>query len=68
MNKGIAVTIRKVHSGYEPRSIEQVARECLAEAHNDPERAIALAGRHARGAKLRAVHMRIATVLLQKEA
>jgi len=34
---------------------EQIARECLAAAHNNRERAIALAGKRARGAKLRAV-------------
>jgi hypothetical protein len=44
---------------------EQIARRCLAEAHNNPDRAIALAGRYARGGKLRATVAAIGTGLLR---
>jgi hypothetical protein len=45
-----------------------LARQCLAEAANNPERAIALAGRRAHGAKLRAVVAAIADALLRGPA
>jgi hypothetical protein len=41
-------------------SIEHTAQRCLAEAGNNPDRAIKLAGKYARGAKLRAVVVAIA--------
>jgi hypothetical protein len=44
---------------------EQIARECLAEACNNPDRAIALAGKRARGAKLRATVVAIGSALLR---
>jgi hypothetical protein len=44
---------------------EEIARACLAAARNNPERAIALAGRHAHGAKMRAVVAAIGTALLR---
>jgi hypothetical protein len=38
---------------------QELARECLAEADNDLDRACKLAGKRARGAKLRAVTVAI---------
>jgi hypothetical protein len=49
-------------------SPEQIATECLEEAGNDLERACALAGRRARGAKLRLVHVAIGNALLRAPA
>jgi hypothetical protein len=46
-------------------SPDRLARQCLAEARNNPDRAIALAGRHARGATLRATIAAIGTALLR---
>ena len=42
-----------------------IARACLAEAHNDPDRAVRLAGKRARGANLRAVIREIGNALLR---
>jgi hypothetical protein len=46
----------------------ELARQCLAEAHNDPDRAIALAGKRARGAKLRATYAVIGNALMRASA
>jgi hypothetical protein len=43
----------------------QIARACLAAAHDDAQRAIALAGKFARGATLRAVIMTVGTMILR---
>jgi hypothetical protein len=34
-------------------SAKQLALQCLADTHNDPDRAVALAGRYAHGRRLR---------------
>jgi hypothetical protein len=47
------------------RTPERIARECLAEAGNNPDRAITLAGRRARGATLRATVAAIGTAFLR---
>jgi hypothetical protein len=47
---------------------EQLARACLAEARGIRNKAIALAGKHARGAKLRAVVREIGNALLRASA
>jgi hypothetical protein len=44
---------------------KELARQCLAEAHNNPQRAISLAGKRAHGARLRAVVMAIGDALLR---
>jgi hypothetical protein len=44
---------------------EQIAQDCLAAARGNPERAILLAGRHAHGAKMRAVVAAIGTAFLR---
>jgi hypothetical protein len=47
---------------------EQIARECLAAAHNNFDRAIALAGRRACGGKLRAAVVAIGGAFLRASA
>ena len=47
-------------------TVQQFARECLAEAGNDPRQAFRLASKHARGARLRAVTARIGSALLRR--
>jgi hypothetical protein len=46
-------------------TVEQLARECLAEAGNDPRQAFRLAS-NMRGARLRAVTARIGSALLRR--
>jgi hypothetical protein len=45
-----------------------IARVCLAEAHNDSNRAIALAGKYACGVKLRQVHVIIGDAFRSQQA
>jgi hypothetical protein len=47
---------------------EQLAHDCLTEARNNPKRAIALAGRYAHGARLRATIAAIGSALLRVSA
>jgi len=61
----VACINRRPTASKRDRSPAQLAAECLAEIDNDPERAIALAGKCARGAKLRAVHAAIGNTLLR---
>jgi len=44
------------------RTAEEIARACLAEAHNNVDRAHALAGKRARGAKLRHAYVLIGNI------
>jgi hypothetical protein len=44
---------------------EQLAHDCLAEACNNPERAIALASRYAHGARMRATVAAIGSAFLR---
>lgn len=46
----------------------QIAAKCLAETGNDLDRALALAGKRARGAKLRAVVVAISDALRRAPA
>ena len=46
---------------------EQLAHDCLEEARNNPERAIALAGRYAHGTRLKATIAAIGTAFLRRE-
>ena len=45
------------------RTAEEIAAACIAEAHNDVDRACALAGKRARGAKLRHANVLISRLL-----
>jgi hypothetical protein len=47
---------------------QQLARECLAETGGDLDRAVRLAGKRARGAKLRATVYEIGSALLRASA
>jgi len=47
------------------RTAEEIAAACIAEAHNNVERACALAGKRARGAKLRHAYVLISNKLLR---
>jgi hypothetical protein len=44
---------------------EQLAHDCLAEARNDPDRAVAIAAMYAHGRRLRATHAAIGTAFLR---
>lgn len=57
---------RRPSTSKQYHTVEQIAQACLAEARNNPERAIALAGRHAHGATLRAVVAAIGSELLRR--
>jgi hypothetical protein len=57
--------VNKIIPNSTPR---EIAKRCLADAGNNPDRAIALAGRHARGARLRATVVAIGDALLHGPA
>ena len=47
------------------RTAEEIAAACIAEAHGNADRACALAGKRARGAKLRHAYVLIGNKLLR---